>query len=701
MRVQFEHAALLGFLALLLLPVIAHLMGSREVPRFELPTVRFLLQAQQTLRRRWHLDDTWLLLARLLALAAAVLLFARPVLHRPVRVMAGPLPAVDTVLVVDRSLSTRSRDGRMQEGRTRQSFDGVRERALEVLDQLDPGARVGLVWMDHRGRPAAGGLTLDRGGLRQALRAAEPGFGGTDLEPALRQAALLLGGSLEGHVIVLGDGTASALPGAPPEEWRPGLALTVEDLAGPGEGLRNRTVLDVVVEDPADPALGVPLEVIVAGAGAVGGDRVTIDLEIEGLDPIRGTLEGGDRKRFLAFDPPPGLVPGTAVLGADDLPDDDRTPFFLTGSRALRVHLVGGQAGSTPREDELYYAVTALRPGPGAPGEVEPVVLDRDAIGELPARPGTVLVLANAPATEKLAREVQRLLDGGAGVLVAAGSLVDRDRYRALLGPVLPAFPGAVKARDGSAFEAAELGLAAPDITDPLWEPFAEGGRSTFPRARFEQVMEVEPRLEPGSRVLLRYTDGRAALLERAVGPGRLILYTSTLDDDWNDLPIRPIYTPILHQLVRYLAGDLERSGGDVVFIGERPSIPLPPSRRGAGLEVHGPDDRIVPVELTGDPARPVLLPAPDRPGHYRLVRPTADGGEQVHWRYCARIDPAESARTPLDPMALADSFPDAVFVRGADGGTASVVRRSSLVPWLVLLVLAGLGLEALLGRRR
>ncbi len=694
MRLSFESAALLGFLALLALPLLAHLMGSGEVPRRVLPTVRFLRQAQQTLRRRWHLDDPWLLLVRLALLAALVTLFARPVLHRPVRVEAGPLPAVDTVLVIDRSLSTRT-----QEGRRQRSFDRIRARGLQILDELEPGVRVGLVWMDHRGRPAGSGLSADRAALREALRRAEPGYGATDPGPALEQAAALLGASPQGHVIVLSDGTASAVPREAPEAWFPGLALTIEDLGSEAAGARNRYVAAVTPREPDDPALGTPLQVEVAGADD--GERVEVDLAIEGLEPIRGTVEGHEPKRFLVYDPPPGLVPGTVELQRDDLPADDRTPFFLSGSRALRVHLVGGASGSTAREDDLFYAVTALRPGRDAPGEVEPVVLDRDGLASLPARPGTVVVLANVPASAGLAAELERLLEGGAGVLIAAGGLVDREAYRDLLGPVLPAIPGAVKSREGRAFEAAPLGLAAPDLGEPLWEPFAEGGRASFPHARFDRVLEVEPALEPDSRVLLRYTDGRAALLERTVGPGRLVLYTSTLDDDWNDLPIRPIFTPILHQLVRHLAGDLEQVGGDVVRVGERLSIPLPASHRGPGLQIRGPDERVVPVDPPGAPDQPVLLPAPDAPGHYRLVQATPDGGEIVRWRYAARVDPAESARTPLDVAAVAAAFPEAVFVRGEEGGTATVMRRSPLAPWLALLALAGLGAEAVLGRRR
>ena len=54
--------------------------------------------------------------------------------------------------------------------------------------------------------------------------------------------------------------------------------------------------------------------------------------------------------------------------------------------------------------------------------------------------------------------------------------------------------------------------------------------------------------------MLARFDDGAVAAAERKVGPGRVIVWTSTLDDSWSDLPRKPVYLPLVHQLVKYLA---------------------------------------------------------------------------------------------------------------------------------------------------
>ena len=40
----------------------------------------------------------------------------------------------------------------------------------------------------------------------------------------------------------------------------------------------------------------------------------------------------------------------------------------------------------------------------------------------------------------------------------------------------------------------------------------------------------------------------------RKVGQGRVIVWTTTLDDSWTDIGVKPIFLPLVHQLVRYLS---------------------------------------------------------------------------------------------------------------------------------------------------
>ena len=63
---------------------------------------------------------------------------------------------------------------------------------------------------------------------------------------------------------------------------------------------------------------------------------------------------------------------------------------------------------------------------------------------------------------------------------------------------------------------------------------------------------EGEP--APTRRVIARFDDGAVAMAERKVGSGQVIVWTSTLDNYWNDFFQKPVYLPFVHEVVRHLA---------------------------------------------------------------------------------------------------------------------------------------------------
>jgi hypothetical protein len=71
--------------------------------------------------------------------------------------------------------------------------------------------------------------------------------------------------------------------------------------------------------------------------------------------------------------------------------------------------------------------------------------------------------------------------------------------------------------------------------------------------ARTYRYRRLRP--EPERGVLLRFDDGRPALVELGMGAGRVLVWTSTLDGFWTDLPLRPVYVPLIHEAVKHVAG--------------------------------------------------------------------------------------------------------------------------------------------------
>ncbi|MGB8930670.1 MAG: hypothetical protein WCC48_05405, partial [Anaeromyxobacteraceae bacterium] len=86
------------------------------------------------------------------------------------------------------------------------------------------------------------------------------------------------------------------------------------------------------------------------------------------------------------------------------------------------------------------------------------------------------------------------------------------------------------------------------------------------------------------------FDDGAPALVEARRGAGRILLFTSSADRDWNDWPIRTSFLPSMQRFAALLAGALDERRDPPTVVGSERRIPLGDGRRVAALV--GPDGR-------------------------------------------------------------------------------------------------------------
>ena len=53
--------------------------------------------------------------------------------------------------------------------------------------------------------------------------------------------------------------------------------------------------------------------------------------------------------------------------------------------------------------------------------------------------------------------------------------------------------------------------------------------------------------------MLARFDAGAPAVVERRVGAGRVLLWASSLDQSWTDLPMKPVFLPFVHRAATHL----------------------------------------------------------------------------------------------------------------------------------------------------
>jgi hypothetical protein len=103
---------------------------------------------------------------------------------------------------------------------------------------------------------------------------------------------------------------------------------------------------------------------------------------------------------------------------------------------------------------------------------------------------------------------------------------------------------------------------------------------------KFFYALNVDP---AEARVVVRLGDQTPLLLEKRLGEGKVMLFTSGLDNLTNDFPLHPAFVPFIEQMARYLAGTERQGGAKAVdaYLDLRKA-----GEQGQGVEVTDPEGK-------------------------------------------------------------------------------------------------------------
>jgi hypothetical protein len=182
-------------------------------------------------------------------------------------------------------------------------------------------------------------------------------------------------------------------------------------------------------------------------------------------------------------------------------------------------------------------------------------------------------------------------VEGGGGLLIALGP---RASWPSAREAWLPAVPGAIVDRT----RGAAAKLSGMDYGHAVFEPFRAPRSGDFSTARFYSYRGLKAAKD--ATVLARFDTGEPALIEKAIGRGRVVMFASTIDLSWNDLALKPVFLPFIHQLGRHLSGFREQPA--YLTIGE--VLDITAAEIAAGATSAG---------TRGDAGRTVLAPSGQR----------------------------------------------------------------------------------------
>lgn len=606
-------------------PILIHLINRHRALVHRFPALRFLLMADRRTARKFRLYQLLLLALRVLAILLLALLLSQPRWGGEASAALAQ-PAQATVVLLDNSLSMQFRDGQETRLARAKTLAG---QMLEGIAAPDSAVVLPLVSDDPDAEaPMPGANTA---ALWDQMRVISVSHEAVDVTAAVQRAVEILQASTapRRRLVLLTDLTvhgwegfrASDLPRLPED-----LVVHVIRLGSP-ERDANALISDVrVTEPPFIEQTPLDVTVWVRNRSDEPVRSLRVDLLLGGetvgqqLTDLSADEEVAVPFRIVA--PEAGLHWGEVRLQGDAFAEDDRFYVALQTVAPARVLVVDGDPGTSLFDSETFYLFSALQPrGSLGPPLFHPKPLVWEGLEQERLSDYSVIVLCNVEALSPQVRQgLHQFVTDGGGLIFFAGHQVAPTRYNALFyGSDTPLLPAAL----GEPVQQPEDAPVTLQLANGAHEALAVFGGDAadmLTRSRFYRYFSVAEDEAGEAEVLLSYDDGRPFLLERALGRGRVLLFTSTADRDWTDLPTRIAYVPLVHSLVGYAAQLSQAAQRPQVFLPGPTAVRMRGAQEGGSLTILTPDGKEL---LSRFAAREGVIEAPVTeytvPGIYRL----------------------------------------------------------------------------------
>jgi hypothetical protein len=500
------------------IPILLHLFHRKTEVIVDFPAVKLLKRAPAQQHRRRRLRELILLALRVAALVLLAVSFARPYFSGSTAPDSAPL----TVIAIDTSMSMTAPG----------QFDRAREAANRALNATPASHGLALISFNDAASVVVQ-PTTDRSAVSVAIAGLAPGDNGTRYRTALARASEVIG-TREGRVVIVSDlqqvGWESNDDGGLPD----GVNVEVISIAPPTGNLaltsaerRDRRIV-ASVQNYGHAEVKAPVRVIAGGKEIAKADVTVAALGAADVELTASLPQSGDAE--VRIDDPSGYQPDNIRL------------VRLEPAPAVPILVI--VADPTGAVGGLYVERALSVAGAGREFDVD--VRDGRDVANLQAedisKMAAVFVLGTR-TLDRAGRELVRTYLGQGGqVLLAMGPDVDPGTLSDVIGANLSFAADPVKSPGAM--------MIATDGRHPIFRPFLNPS-GALGDVQVEQHRRLND--QEGRTVLARFTGGDAALTEQTVGKGRLVVFTSDLDNQWSRFPLNPAFVPFSVETARYL----------------------------------------------------------------------------------------------------------------------------------------------------
>ena len=659
---SFLNAILLAGAAAFLLPLIIHLINRRRVVRIEWGAMNLLHEALRQRKRNLKLEQLLLLLTRIAIPIVLALCLARPVMSW-LRQIPG-LNKSSLLVLLDNSFSMRAPGV----GGT------VRDRAADdlhrVLDNLPRGSDVDVVLAGSPSRALLPETSAVHEAIFDKLQT-EPSLAGPLALQDLFQTAsaeLKRLGNASREVLLMTDFQQS--------DWRtiseggaiPGLEALKQTQPAPlltffrqASDLRENLSVASVEPSAFVVAKGQPiaLRTHIRNHGPRAYQDIAVHLEADGarLRTTRASIAPNAETVLTlshSFETA-GDHSLTVRLEGDAFPEDNAWSIVMPVREQVNCLLISNDLKAAPLEGSTDFLEIALTPHQSAKtASLKDVIVTTNLphlkFTEKAMNGAEVMILSDV---EKFANyntaKIEDFVKRGGGLIIFVGPSMDSRTYEQELfkngkGLLPCSIKGAGHVDQGQT----AARILSQRHTHPALTYFNDERGLKLQDASFQHWVKFD-KIEGDARVLLSLDRGDPLMVERPFGKGRVIVVASTANAQWNNLPLQPVFVPLMQRLVTYLA--TQNAAPQSQPCGTELRVPLRKEQSREFFTLTDPRNQQHELKPQTDKDGNLFLSHADtrQPGVYELRSQQAPKNDPPR-RFAFHLDPAESDLTPLNP---------------------------------------------------
>jgi len=513
------------------LPIWIHLLKRHKTDPRLFPSLMFFEKREMSSVKHRRLEHILLFALRALMIVLLALLFANPFIKRDPLGLGGKKVLV---IAVDRSFSMRAAD----------HLSKAKDEARSLITGLKPGDQAQVLALGGAVQ-ALTQLISDPAELRVAVESIQAGDSRASFGELARYIRTLSESThlpLEVHLV--SDLQKTALPpGFADLRLDPSTTLVFHQVGKPATNVAvENVVAPARIFDPKKVRVQATIANFAAPEDKVEASKKNVFLVLNNKVLQTKTVDlptgGRAQAEFLGLDAPYGFSRGEVrVEGADTLPADDRFYFAVERTDPRKILFVDdGRHGHAP----LYYRAALDSAGDSA-FQIE-VVRSEIAANQQTLSHYAFVVLDDVGALSTTFEDaLKKYVSAGGSVLISLGR-------SSAAQPKVPLTEDSIEAaayagREGDRF----LNVSEIDAGHPALRSVER-----FSGVKFYQAIRVTP---SKSRVLARLNDQTPLVLERQLGEGKVLVFTSTFDNEANDLPLHASWVPFVERSAAYLAG--------------------------------------------------------------------------------------------------------------------------------------------------